>query len=322
MFAFLGNKEELVSTINLILQLAGIGFFYLGAKKLFGLVFSLAVAGISGMLSICFYPVTTDSSMHILWFLSGMAFWIISKVFYSFSGNYRKHILLGILLGIFAYIDLAGFCLLAVCVFFTIYTKKFDIKQKKSQLWYLGLCGIAGFFCMFCLWNNFLVSTSVFGYWLKDKTKYVRPENGFGQYIALVMVLVVSCVFYFIQYSRKNDLISTDSDTVLQAIAQQEEKNINVAEEIKVGRKADKQETIMEEVKADKQETITEDLKILDETALEQEVTKPIKFLENPLPVPKKRERKEMDYAFEPSPDQMHYDLNNYNLDDDYDLKD
>ena len=154
------------------------------------------------------------------------------------------------------------------------------------------------------------------------------------------------CVFYFIQYSRKNDLISTDSDTVLQAIAQQEEKNINVAEEIKVGRKADKQETIMEEVKADKQETITEevkadkqetiteevkadkqetiteDLKILDETALEQEVTKPIKFLENPLPVPKKRERKEMDYAFEPSPDQMHYDLNNYNLDDDYDLKD
>ena len=29
-----------------------------------------------------------------------------------------------------------------------------------------------------------------------------------------------------------------------------------------------------------------------------------------------------MNYAFEPTPDQMHYDLNNYSVDDDYDLKD
>ncbi|MGN0306831.1 MAG: hypothetical protein ACI4DN_01315 [Lachnospiraceae bacterium] len=41
----------------------------------------------------------------------------------------------------------------------------------------------------------------------------------------------------------------------------------------------------------------------------------------NPLPLPKKHVRKEMDYGFEPSKEQMHYDLNNYNVNDDYDLK-
>ena len=49
---------------------------------------------------------------------------------------------------------------------------------------------------------------------------------------------------------------------------------------------------------------------------------KPVKLLDNPLPTPKKHVKKEMNYAFEPTPDQMHYDLNNYRIDDDYDLKD
>lgn len=334
LFAFLGNKEELVSIINLILQLAGMGFFYFGAKKLFGLVFSSVVAVISGILSCCFYPVTADNSMHIIWFLSGLAFWTISKVFGNLSGICRKHIILGIILGIFSYVDLAGFFFLAVCVFFTMYTKDFDIKEKKSQLGYFALCGIAGFFCMFCLWNNFLVHTSVFGYWLEDKMKYIRPENGLGQYIVLIVMLSVSCVFYFIQHSHKKDLISIKSDRVLQSIVQQEEQKTNVTEEIIMETKTDMQEIMTEDVKEDIQETMTEDVKAdtqeaiieetktLDEKDSEQEVTQPIKFLENPLPLPKKRERKEMDYAFEPSPDQMHYDLNNYSLDDDYDLKD
>ena len=52
------------------------------------------------------------------------------------------------------------------------------------------------------------------------------------------------------------------------------------------------------------------------------EEPKPVKFIENPLPLPKKHVKKEMNYAFEPTPDQMHYDLNNYQIDDDYDLKD
>ena len=38
--------------------------------------------------------------------------------------------------------------------------------------------------------------------------------------------------------------------------------------------------------------------------------------------IPLKNIKKEMNYAFEPTPDLMHYDYNNYSIDDDYDLKD
>lgn len=47
----------------------------------------------------------------------------------------------------------------------------------------------------------------------------------------------------------------------------------------------------------------------------------PVTFIPNPLPVPKKHVKKEMDYAFEPAKEKMHYDLNNYRPEDDYDLK-
>ena len=88
LFSFLGNKEELVLIINLLLQVAGVVFFYLSAKKMFRFVFPLAVAVICGILSGCFYPVTADSCMHMIWFLSGFAFWMTAKVFCDFNGLY------------------------------------------------------------------------------------------------------------------------------------------------------------------------------------------------------------------------------------------
>ena len=74
-------------------------------------------------------------------------------------------------------------------------------------------------------------------------------------------------------------------------------------------------ETVIEEIK----ETEVQELNVKEP---EPEIAKPIKFIENPLPLPKKHVKKEMNYAFEPTPEQMHYDLNNYRIDDDYDLKD
>lgn len=54
---------------------------------------------------------------------------------------------------------------------------------------------------------------------------------------------------------------------------------------------------------------------------LQTEEKSPVKLIPNPLPLPKKHVKKEMDYAFEPPKERMHYDLNNYNVNDDYDLK-
>lgn len=36
---------------------------------------------------------------------------------------------------------------------------------------------------------------------------------------------------------------------------------------------------------------------------------KPGEWLDNPLPVPKRHVKKELDYGFEPSPEQMCYDI-------------
>jgi len=46
-----------------------------------------------------------------------------------------------------------------------------------------------------------------------------------------------------------------------------------------------------------------------------------VRLIPNPLPLPKKHVKKEMDYAFQPPRELMRYDLNNYNVTDDYDLK-
>ena len=47
---------------------------------------------------------------------------------------------------------------------------------------------------------------------------------------------------------------------------------------------------------------------------------KPGEYLDNPLPVPKRHVRKEMNYAFEPEPDKMYYDVA-VDEDDDFDLQ-
>ena len=44
------------------------------------------------------------------------------------------------------------------------------------------------------------------------------------------------------------------------------------------------------------------------------------KMIENPLPVPKKKERKGMDYAYQPKPSEMMYDIRVSDTDD-YDIK-
>ena len=283
LFSFLGNKEEVVSIINLILQAGGIIFFYLGAKKLFRFVFPLALITIGWVLSICFYPVVTDTSMHLIWCLSGLIFWAGSRSFADSSKKFIKRILLGILLGIFCYIDFAGIFLLITFILFIIIAKEVNLKEKRIQFFhfiYFLLGVINGFFVMFYLWNNFRFNKEIFQYWLHDKLRYFIPENGTNQYICLGLILVVSIIFYAIKRSRK----------------------IVVPSEV---------------------ETTSEIVDIVPQVNTTQEmVNSPIKFIENPLPLPKKHVKKEMNYAFEPSKDQMHYDLNNYRLDDDYDLKD
>lgn len=250
LFSFLGNREDVVSIINLILQLAGVFFFYLGAKKLFHFVFPLAITVISGVLSICFYPVIWDTSMHMVWFLTGLIFWLGSTTYNNKPYDFIKRIFLGILLGIFGYIDLAGFFLLTVFILFMFFKGEFCIKYKKMPLVYflyflLGI--INGFFVMFYLWNNFRFDKFVLHYWLNDKLQYLHQEGALNQYISLVLLLSVILIFYVIKCFRKpvtatvmvedlEDLeIIVIDDTISEAPII-EEVSEKVKEHIKIGR--------------------------------------------------------------------------------------
>ena len=323
LFSFLGNKEEIVSIINLILQAGGVFFFYLGAKNLFRFVFPLALTFIAGLLSICFYPVITDSSMHLIWCLSGLVFWFGSKSFVDVSGKFLKRIFLGIFVGILCYIDLTGFFLLTTFLLFILITKEFDLKEKKIQflhfVWFL-LAVINGFFVMFYLWNNFKLNKDTFSYWLNDKLSYFMYEEGLNQYICLGLILIISMIFYAIKHSGKSKNISkTETITVNETqILIDETKNTKVPSSQPV---THKEEVLEETAMYEPSEEEVVAVEIIAE-APEPKINKPIKFIENPLPLPKKHVKKEMTYAFEPTKEQMHYDLNNYRLDDDYDLKD
>ena len=287
LFSFLGNKEELVLIVNLILQLTGIFFFYLGAKKLFRFVFPLAVAIISGVLSGCFYTVMADTSMHMIWFLSGFLFWVCAYIFCNLSGMYLKYIFIGIILGVSSYVDIAGIFLLIAFVAVMFIDGTFTLKERLLQFLCLLLCVVNGFFVMFYLWNNLLFNGELFYQWLQERLAYCMTENGSNQYISLGLLLVVSVIFFAMKRPKKT---SKEIEMVTAKSPKENEETANITE--------NKMETPQ-----------TED-------------SKPIKLIENPLPLPKKHVKKEMNYAFEPTPDQMHYDLNNYNVEDDYDLKD
>lgn len=319
LFSFLGNREDVVSVINLILQLAGVFFFYLGAKRLFHFVFPLAITVISGLLGICFYPVVGDTSMHMIWFLTGFIFWLGSTTYGDRPRDYIKRIFLGVLIGIFCYIDLAGFFLLAAFVLFTLLKKEVCMKGKKITLIYflyfwLGI--INGFFIMFYLWNNFLLDKNVLQYWLNDKLQYFTQDMGMNQYISLGILMGIIAVFYAVKCFTKPAVEPVMEDTVVETVVEPilvEEKISELSLEKDVSKEVT--ETVSEEIN----EPEIQDIKV---KKPEPEIKKPIKFIENPLPLPKKHVKKEMNYAFEPTSDQMHYDLNNYRLDDDYDLKD
>ena len=296
LFSFLGNKEELVLVINLILQLVGILFFYLGAKKISSITFSVIVAVIGGLLSGYYYAVTMDCPMHIIWCLFGILFWMLTKIYCDCRGKFLKYLFIGIVLGISCYVDMAAFFLFLVFIIFILVDGCFSFKEKLVQLFWCLITVVSSFIVMFYLWNNYLFNVSLFYKWLEERLYYFTKATHFNHYVSLGIISIFSVIFYAINRPENNVEIIGNTE------------NIKNTEDI--GNVA----TVVDAT--DMTESVSE---VPAETVIED--SKPIKFIENPLPLPKKHVKKEMNYAFEPTPDQMHYDLNNYDVDDDYDLK-
>lgn len=297
-FSFLGNKEELVLVFNLILQLLGIVFFYFGVKKICSFRLSIIVLFAGLIAGISVFPLNTDTPMHLIWMLSGFVFWLCTCFISGIKGMYSKYLLPGIVIGLGCYIDLVGFFLFITVILLIFFSKGYSRKEKSLQFYFYLLCFINSFFIMFYLWNDLTFNKRLFFLWLEDRLYSLGTPMGLYQNIS-IGILFLLCIFCFLLSTYGNkEMVSENNENISEQVTSVVLENMN-SDEVKV-------ENIVMETS----------LNLNDDKDKKQ-----INYIPNPLPLPKKHVKKEMTYAFEPSPDMMHYDYNNYRFDDDYDLK-
>ncbi len=301
-FSFLGNKEELVLVFNLILQLLGMVFFFYGAKKICSYGGSLCLLFTSIVASVAVYPINTDTPMHLIWMLCGCVLWISTYSAQRFKNIYVKYLLPGIIIGIGCYVDIAGFYLFAFVILLILVTKGYSVKEKCLQILYYLLCFVNAFFVMFYLWNNLEFNTELAYKWFNERISSYYTALGLYENIALGVILVLCLLFLLFKCS-----------SVIRTATEVKPEETNMTEHVSFNT-TDTLSKVSQPLKAEGIDASTED-------TTDKEAVKPINYIPNPLPLPKKHVKKEMKYAFEPSPDMMHYDYNNYNIDDDYDLK-
>lgn len=305
-FSFLGNKEELVLIINLILQILGIVFIFYGSKINCSYMLSLMILFFSIISSIAFYPINIDTSMHFIWLSCGFVFWICQLISSHIKGKYFKYLFIGSIIGVCCYVDLAAIFLFVSLFFMMIITDRYSIKEKRFQLPGYLISVIFSYSIMFYLWNNLSFNYQCLLQWINERLSVFTSKTNLYGYISICILLILSVVFSLFKLQ-----IKADADT-----------ESELAEEIITSNETATVEKVPENVHTSVEVSISTDNNNELDNNIEPEVMKPINFIPNPLPLPKKHVKKEMNYAFEPSSDMMHYDYNNYRFDDDYDLKD
>lgn len=305
-FSFLGNKEELVLIINLILQIWGIIFIFYGTKINCSYILSLMILFLSIISSIAFYPITIDTPMHFIWTSCGFIFWICQLISSQMKGKYFKYLFIGFIIGICCYVDLAAIFLFVSLLFMLMISDGYSIKEKGLQLLGYLLSVIFSYSIMFYLWNNLSFNYQHFLQWINERLSVFSSKTNLYGYISICILLILSVVFSLFKLQLKADA-DTESE---------------LAEEIITSNETATVEKVPENVHTSVDVSINTENNNESDNNIEPEVMKPINFIPNPLPLPKKHVKKEMNYAFEPSSDMMHYDYNNYRFDDDYDLKD
>ena len=182
----------------------------------------------------------------------------------------------------------------------------YSIKEKGLQLLGYLLSVIFSYSIMFYLWNNLSFNYQHFLQWINERLSVFSSKTYLYGYISICILLILSVVFSLFKLQLKADA-DTESE---------------LAEEIITSNETATVEKVPENVHTSVEVSINTENNNESDNNIEPEVMKPINFIPNPLPLPKKHVKKEMNYAFEPSSDMMHYDYNNYRFDDDYDLKD
>ena len=319
-FSFLGNKEPLVLLSNFFLLFAGTAFFYRGSRRKIQSGGSLLIAILTGI-------------MVFTWMSSGLGFGLICLLTDKIDActNKKKGMawiltfLEGAVFGCFLFFDLSSILLIMLGFIFILFPlqKNTAVNEKKVIKIITVTVGFSLTFCLLTYFVYYVNDSGLFNIynWLNDRISFYDFQKNYLFLYQLAALSIIYAAYWIlhiiyrqtykieISESVKNNCKNEKAEEITESIFVSEQKLPEAAK----SKSTDKSKSGFEN-----EEAVT----VLKESKTElAEEEKKVKLLHNPLPVPKKHVKKVMNYAFEPGKDKMHYDLNNYNVNDDYDLK-
>lgn len=345
-FLLFGNKMLVGVWVQIILQLGAGLFFYYGVRKLAGSVAAIVMFAFlmlsPGMVA---EAVLLSPRMFFL-FASGLVFLILSCMASAEKDSALVYVIAGLLISLVIYLDiLGGLLLIPGCIMAFTYKKQNSFGQALLKVLVCILCTILGMALI--LGIDAVASsgsiTGVFDAW----TKLYQPEAfqlpftvtaqssyiGFYIEIAILVFCLALGIFSF-WCRRKIEVSGMWIIAVLALIGLQcfqmipAEMNpsgylfllLTVLGGIGVGEIFQKDFKPVLEVPDTPKQAPRKKLEILDmETLTELPETKQIHFIENPLPLPKKHEKRVMDYRQKTEEKDMDFDFDVPD-DDDFDV--
>lgn len=353
-FSFFGNKQGAGICVQIVLQLLAILFFYFAVRNLVGkreAVITLAV--------LAFFPAMLNYSFTLMpenlyfFLFAGMLFLISLYKKYEEKKERKTLTALFVLLflglgcGYLCYLDVVG-VLLVPAVIFVILSKQRKAGRSAVYISFLTIGFLLSFFVLLFLeaiftqrafvtvimtwWNLYFhnigwnavmagadltiagnLAACIGGAWFLFS--FFSKKKDYG---CLYMVSLLVLVF-FVSFTGQNmsyQLLTTVYWAILAALGVTSVLSVkekeNMVVEVEGGNMKIK-ENLMEPAET---EVLVEDLEIEDM----QTGKKPVQFIENPLPLPKKHVKKTMDYKFQPEERLMKYDIE-IKDGDDFDLQ-
>ncbi len=357
LFLIVGNKWIAGIVLQLVLQFVAAILFYIAVRKVAGTVASLIFLGMTMLLpgqvmsgltyspQMCYLCIYAITFLCVNAFLEGQA---------RGQSNRRSRILLlffaGALIGLACYLDVLGLTLV-LPVLFALHVKK-EHSIRREAVWsvlvvlVLAVLFFGGFICMdaflsekdilsilntwgeiFCaktrdLWfwygedtltGILLLSLMVFGafgFWICEK------YHSFSLWIVMLLLLCVMGYFHLPVEYMDVELYLLIVGSILSGIGIRECMRDGKCREVASDNQSVNENVDEDCLEAECMEKLqgenTEEIKM-------QEAPKQVKYIENPLPLPKKHVKKTLEYSVEPPEERMHFDIE-ISEEDDFDL--
>lgn len=305
--AFLGNKPIAVVCLQFLLQMFGIIFIFFTMRNLLGRISAFISIVTLAFLPFVFQQINIVNYENVLFTMLGIVF-VVQSLFFRKS-NFTKYknpswlfwvLILGVMTGLIIGLDISGILATLLGVALIIGQGKSESKffiQNRIIVFFIYLVGsISGIFAsIYGLAINKGISfidcgIDTFHLYFTNITFLYQDRPIVLTIIILVFVttiiqIIINCIWKLMKLPKM----------VVELQSTQE-----------IG------EVLMDEIMID---TI-EELQVEDSP-----IMKPIKFIPNPLPVPKKHVKKELNYSFEIPEDKMIFDIDLLVENDDFDLK-